>query len=314
MDFHEEKNKFDENRRCETSPVTAGRVECVGNLAVAEIVSAWKHQFSYDISPLFLGIKELSLLRCKDTGYQFYWPMVEGDSALYEHLSKISWYYTPWKWEHTMALKFLKDGMSCLEIGSGAGGFIKGCLQKKQLRMTGLELNKESVVNCQKDGLNMVSETLETFSQTHIGEYDVVCSFQCIEHVGTVNFFLKASLKCLKPGGMLILSVPNNDGFVGCRKDLLNAPPHHQGLWSACVFEALERFFPVELQAIAYEPLQRCHEGGTVLYCEQLLLGDSKAMRITSRLTGVRRMLRWVVSKLQPFLIGHTMVAVYRKI
>lgn len=50
-----------------------------------------------------------------------------------------------------------------------------------------------------------------------------------MEHISDVASFIKACILLTKPGGYIILSVPNNDAFVGAQELPLNMPPHHVG-------------------------------------------------------------------------------------
>jgi 2-polyprenyl-3-methyl-5-hydroxy-6-metoxy-1,4-benzoquinol methylase len=50
-----------------------------------------------------------------------------------------------------------------------------------------------------------------------------VCLFQLPEHVGDVAGMLESCVAALQPGGGLIVSVPNEDGFMGVEK----LPPLH---------------------------------------------------------------------------------------
>jgi SAM-dependent methyltransferase len=238
---------------------------------------------------------------------------VEGDSAFYAEMQKYPGYYMPWKWEHEKALSFLQEGMSVLEIGCGLGGFLRTTQDRLRLRMTGLELNSEAVQTCQKDGLNVFSEDLAEHAEANKGRYDAVCAFQVIEHVDAVKPFLNNAIKCLKPDGMLVLSVPNDDGFVGVSFDLLNAPPHHIGLYNTQVFEALPRFFGLELKTIAYEPLQSYHVGFVQRRCEHMFTHGRFVWKVAFRLLGLHYMLNKVVAGMSKWMIGHTMLAVYSK-
>jgi len=72
-----------------------------------------------------------------------------------------------------------------------------------------------------------------------------------------VKEVIDAMLLCLKPGGKLIISVPNNETFIDIVD--LNTPPHHVGFWNTKSFKALQYHFPIKLEEILYEPLQPQH-------------------------------------------------------
>ena len=73
---------------------------------------------------------------------------------------------------------------------------------------------------------------IEDHADQRPGHYDAVTSFQVLEHVTEPASFLRACVKALRPGGRLLLGVPNNDSFLGLLEDnWLNMPPHHMSLW-----------------------------------------------------------------------------------
>lgn len=79
----------------------------------------------------------------------------------------------------------------------------------------------------------MVLESVEDHAKRNRGRYDAVCSFQVLEHVADPRSFLEAAMSCLRPGGLLIVSVPSYDSFLRRAPNLvLNMPPHHVTLWS----------------------------------------------------------------------------------
>ncbi|MCK8785302.1 class I SAM-dependent methyltransferase [Roseomonas sp. NAR14] len=74
--------------------------------------------------------------------------------------------------------------------------------------------------------------------------YDVVCAFQVIEHVAGPAALVADMLRCLRPGGLLLLAAPGWPSPVTRLPNfVLNAPPHHLSWWSAPAFAVLcERF------------------------------------------------------------------------
>ncbi len=92
-----------------------------------------------------------------------------------------------------------------------------------------------------------------------LGEFDVVCAFQVLEHIAEVKSFLDASLKILKVGGNLMIAVPYNNPYL-FKNDIfntLNMPPHHMGLWNQTAFKNLSRIFPIKLDQIIIESLPK---------------------------------------------------------
>jgi len=243
------------------SPLTKkNNVKKVGSIATAKIVSSYENMFELDVSSFFENLKNIDIYECEETGYQFYHPLnICGDGNFYEHLQQYEWYYMPWKWEHEVAYEKLKKKDKILEVGSGGNGFIER-LHHEGFDITGLELNQESIKDAQEKGLKVHNEMIDEHAQKNSEVYDVVCSYQVLEHIADVRSFIQSSLDCLKVGGKLIICVPNNNSFLKDSFNILNMPPHHMGLWNKESLMSLEKVFSIKLEETLFQPLQEYHE------------------------------------------------------
>lgn len=234
------------------SPVTgSGAVRLVKEIQTSYIVKLYRDELGMDVSRFFTGISAVQLYECSDTGYRFYFPMsVAGDAELYEKLQEIQWYYASGKEEHAIAAEFVSAGDDVLEVGCGSGIFLD-LLQTKDARGVGLEFNSKAVEKASAKGHKIFQEPVEAHAAKNLEKYDVVASFQVLEHVVDVKGFLEGSLKALKTGGRLIVSVPNNDGaYHKNHDDPLNMPPHHMGLWGINTLISLQTHFPLRLEKL----------------------------------------------------------------
>ncbi len=224
------------------------------------IIEQYRIGLNIDVRNYLEGIQFVDLYECPDTGILFFDPIdAMGDSAFYEQLQKIDWYYMDWKWEQRTLYNSLKKSDKILEIGSGRGGFAKK-LNEDGFDITGLELNRDTVENAKKWNCNILFETVQDHSGKMTNQYDVVCSFQVMEHIPAIREVLTASVDLLKPGGRLFISVPNDDSFLGKdSKNVLNMPPHHCTLWNEKVFHSISKLMKLELCEIYKEPLQDYH-------------------------------------------------------
>lgn len=118
--------------------------------------------------------------------------------------------------------------------------------------------------------------------------FDVVCSFEMIEHVPDVNLYLREVKRVLTPGGVFIVSTPQ-----GQRSDSQPANPHHYREWCASEFKLLlyGSFTNVELFG------QSRRETGISLMLKQLdvlklrmWLFPTWLTRWAARVSGVRAM------------------------
>jgi len=236
--------------------VKNGKVKHIGSIPVSDIIGIYKSDFDMDVSRFFKEKKDVDIYQCEESGYQFYFPStLAGDDFYYREMGKFSWYYNPKRWEHDFSLSILKKSDNILEVGSGSGFFLKR-LQENGFKGIGLELNKDEIKKGKEKGLTILDELIEAHAEKHSGEYDVVCSYQVLEHVYNVQSFLEGNVKCLKKGGRLIIGIPNNDSYLSyniLNSRVLNYPPHHVGLWRPSSIKSLEKYFPLKLTSLNLE-------------------------------------------------------------
>ncbi|MBK8494193.1 MAG: methyltransferase domain-containing protein [Chitinophagaceae bacterium] len=242
------------------SPVTySSNITRIRSFDVEKIKALYLEETRVDVSRFFNGLTEIELYRCNDTGYRFYFPFtIYGDDKFYQDLHELnSWYYQDNRWEHPLALSYLKPADKILEIGSGDGFFIKLCKKNNINDIKGLELNTAAAAKATQEGNSIINETIQDHCVQHAGEYDVVCNFQVLEHIVDIRSFMESSLAVLKKGGKMIIAVPNNNPYLFEWDDYhtLNLPPHHAGLWNKETFKKLETVFGIKNIHAHTEPL-----------------------------------------------------------
>ncbi|MEI6595169.1 MAG: class I SAM-dependent methyltransferase [Bacteroidota bacterium] len=241
------------------SPVThSNNVELIIEIPSAQIIQQYETEYKIDVKRFFVNIKNVSIYKCLDSGYRFYYPEnIIGDGRLYEDLQKVSdVYYMKWKWEFEIAQKFVKANDALLDIGCGSGNFLIS-QKNKTSNLFGLEFNDLAIKKCKDNGLNIFKEYIEEHAKSNSEKYDVVTSFQVLEHVFDIKSFIENNLKVLKTGGKLVIGVPHSNPYL-YKKDMmhtLNLPPHHMGLWDEKAFQSLPQFFKMKLEGIYIEPL-----------------------------------------------------------
>ncbi len=238
------------------SPITGNSSTLVHTIPVQRIIDDYKDLYNISIERHFDGMNNVEVYKCPDTGYRFFYPYsVIGDEQLYDDLQQYDWYYPEWKWEYNEAPKYIDKGSKVLEVGCGEGNFLKYITKELDCDVTGIELNAQAVEKGRAAGLNMHQELVQDHAINHAGVYDVVCFFQVLEHIADIKAFLDACVKCVRPGGRVLIAVPNNDPyFHKVIKDYaLNIPPHHMGWWNTESLTKIAPYFGLEADKVYYD-------------------------------------------------------------
>jgi 2-polyprenyl-3-methyl-5-hydroxy-6-metoxy-1,4-benzoquinol methylase len=300
----------------ESPLIPSEKVSEIGRIKSREIIEIYRTYFDMDVAPYFKNLEEVKILKCETSHYMFYYPFsTEGDESYYGQMGKFDWYYNPSRWEHGKAMDLIQTGDFVLEVGAGSGFFLNE-LKKKNIRFEGLELNGKAIEEAKKMGVAMQKELVQDHASRSSGKYDIVCSFQVLEHISQPLGFLEAKISCLRKGGKLIIGVPNNDSYMKDNQmynKVLNMPPHHMGLWTYDSLKSLEKIFPVKLLDVYYEPLV----GGNVdVYMwnkvNRFFLGISFFTRAFWKLK-LHGIVRYFINKKAHKIRGNSMLAVFEK-
>jgi len=219
----------------------------------------YKNSFGIEIGePL---VNKIYIYECPRCDLIFFTPSVLGDASFYQKLAKNDWYYMDNKWEFDQAAKDILPFDRVLEVGCGSGSFLERLKNQGVKEIIGIDLNETALREAKKKGLRVLKTTIEELAKYENQTFDVICSFQVLEHVANPRSFLNASIKLLKTKGRLIIAVPNSKGFLSeIRFPLLDMPPHHITRWSIKTFLYLEKFLPLKIERYNFEPIAKYHK------------------------------------------------------
>ncbi|BAV33914.1 methyltransferase [Sulfuricaulis limicola] len=281
-------------------------------------VNAYKADFSY----LFKQ-SEIQYYQCNNCDLKFFFPSVTGDENFYNILQKTDLYYVDDKEEYKIASEYITEKDDVLEIGCGKAAFSKKINCKSY---TGLEFSANAKALAEQGGVHIINQTIQEHARSNANKYDVVCTFQVLEHVDCNELFafLKAAVDCLKAGGRLIISVPSADSFLSeMANSVLNLPPHHQSHWPDKSLKKVAGIFNLDILCFKHDTIALQNKG------EYLSVKLRHFLAFRHRLIEPKqnifqkialRILRLIPVKIQFFIIdrvkpnGHSITAVFRKI
>lgn len=145
-----------------------------------------------------------------------------------------------------------------VEVGPGFGTFAALAQESGAFeRVVAVEANPDMAKSTADQGVEVIAKPIEAAAAELPGA-DVVCAFEVTEHLFDPQRFVRDCAKLLRPGGLLVLSMPNGRGFdialLGPAS--LAIDPEHVNLFNpeslgllaqACGFDVLEVTTPGRL-------------------------------------------------------------------
>jgi SAM-dependent methyltransferase len=201
-----------------------------------------QEQYRLLISEIDLDL-DLNLIQCNKCSLGYFNPQLIGTADFYKELSRFDWYYLKTKPEYLIVQSMLSACNSLLEYGCGKGDF-KDYLPVSS-RYVGIELNPT---------FEMRMRGIVTAAEMDDSKFDVVCSFQFMEHVSQINEILEDMWSRVLPNGKLIIAVPSWDSFLHYAHDsIMNIPPHHLSVWGDDVFNFIESLLGAKKLIVVHE-------------------------------------------------------------
>lgn len=145
--------------------------------------------------------------------------------------------------EHERAGRLGLDRPLVVDVGAGAGVFATELLAAApEAEVVAVEPGEDLAEQARAHGLQVIERPVELCDEL-AGEADIVTSFEVIEHVHDPLAFVRAVAHLAKPGGLVLVTGLNGDGFdvqVLWSEAQAVSPPHHLNFLSV---EGLESLF-----------------------------------------------------------------------
>ena len=304
-------------------PLCAGnRFQVVDLIPVSDLCAEYQRQLHVDVRNEFNpGVTHLDLNECFRCGLQFFDPLTSGSENFYSGLSASKTYYSNSRWEFSQAFKWIGDQTQVIDVGCGDGYFLSLVPHQNKI---GLEYNPSAIAKARARGFDVRPANLTGLPD---GSADAITFFQVLEHVINPLEMLREAIRVLRIPGLLLIAVPNNDGFIGqAIQQPLNSPPHHPLRWTRSALRYLPQLLPVALMELVDEPLAQdqlfIYRRTRMTNALARWLGKSlPLMRLNPATVFVRKATNALTllslklhSKMPPGPVsGHSVLAVYQK-
>jgi 2-polyprenyl-3-methyl-5-hydroxy-6-metoxy-1,4-benzoquinol methylase len=139
-----------------------------------------------------------------------------------------------------------------LDVGCSVGGFV-GAAKELGYGAEGIDISPSSVAVGQRAGLEIRAG--DFLCAGFPAKFDVITMWATLEHLADPNRYLKRARECVRPGGVLLASVPN---FSGITQRLIGTKDRYVGIdhlnyWTARGFSSyLHRFGFEVVEIVTY--------------------------------------------------------------
>lgn len=186
-----------------------------------------------------IGRKDYRLYHCTSCTITFAEPRASPGAEWYAraHTGEDQVYLRDWRYE-----TFFREalpGKLLLDVGCGIGRFLI-LARDRGFQAHGVDFNPAYIDQAKMAGLeNVWAMDFDAFFGRQKRSYDVVTLFDVLEHLPEPVVFLTHLKRALRPGGSLVLTVPNGARPVPSRgfREQFDFPPYHFTRWTAIGLE-----------------------------------------------------------------------------
>jgi SAM-dependent methyltransferase len=226
--------------------------------SLSKLRKHWLSVFGFDPFPSDFSKDHIDRKKCVLCHLEYFDPPFYGNADFYARISKNPWYYEQNKWEFDVAAEIVSRirPADLLEIGCGNGFFLEK-ISSLGVNVEGVDINRDAIASCKAKGLTADAVNVLEITKS----YDMVVLFQVLEHMEQAKeLFEFLTTKLVRPGGYLVIAVPNPDGYLKeIDINLLDMPPHHNSCWGFPTFEHLHAQFGLQLVEHKKETIRYVH-------------------------------------------------------
>lgn len=193
-----------------------------------------------------------TLVHCEGCGLDRFEPLAPGGPDFYAELMG-AMLYARTRWDFAVARRRIAAGHDVADLGCGDGRFLLS-LGRRAGRTVGVDHHEAAVARLTRLGAEGYVVPFATFAHNEAGRFDVVTSFHTLEHVGDPVGTFRAAIACLRPGGLLLLSVPNRERTWREEGEPLDRPPHHVTRWGPAQLRRLADTEGARMERLWFEP------------------------------------------------------------
>ena len=194
----------------------------------------------------------VTMVRCTECGLDRFDPLEPGGPDFYEELMS-AMPYARARWDFAVARRRIVAAHDVADLGCGDGRFLLS-LGSRTGRTVGVDHHEGAVRRLKHLGAEGYAVPFATFAQEEAGRFDVVTSFHTLEHVPDPVGMFRAAMECVRPGGLLLVSMPNRERTWREEGEPLDRPPHHVTRWGPAQLRRLAGADGVRLEHLWFEP------------------------------------------------------------
>lgn len=164
-------------------------------------------------------------------------------------------------------IRALCEGKRVLDVGCCAHGelarsrsekFLHGQIAACAREVIGVDNDAEAIKIVAAAGYPVLQGDAHELSSLGLGEFDVVVAGELLEHLSCPGKFLDEASRCLRPGGVIVVTVPNAYSFTRLKQvrkgidDALWTHSQHTCWYSRATIRFLLERHGFQIQELAY--------------------------------------------------------------